>query len=57
MADWLTSDPDRLRSVREAEQGFQSLAKLLCAELSEAEAELMEATCILHHQSHGSMCG
>lgn len=57
MADWLASDQGRFQSVREAEQGFQSSAKLLCAELSKAEAELMKTTCILHHQSHGSVCG
>lgn len=57
MAEWLASDPGRFQSVREAEQGFQSSAKLLCAELSKAEAELMKTTCILHHQSHGSVCG
>lgn len=41
MADLVPGDPGRRQSVSEAEHGFLSSAKLLSAELSKAEAELM----------------
>ena len=41
MADLVPGDPGRRQSVSEVEHGFLLSAKLLSAELSKAEAELM----------------